>query len=227
MKRLCLGSVAGIALVLLFTPVSSAATIQEVMAQPFNPTSTSFIGQYGNAGYLLSWSSVAANGLFNSSGSPTGNYTGPSSNPAWLDFGAVSSGSTGGSGGGGAPGTGLQTTYNLGTKTSGAWEMDFSVLIFDPQFQGSSVSVELLGSADGSDYKAKTLTTSQVNGGTMLTWHIEAADGEDVIVRISSEGGQTYAAGFFMDNPAGAIPEPATLLLVGIGLVTVGVGRRR
>ena len=224
MKRLCLGGVAGIAVVLLLASISSAATIQEVMAQPFNPTSTSFIGQYGNAGYLLSWSNVAPSGLFGS-GSPTANYAGPADNPSWLDFGTVSSGSTGGAGG--AAGTGLQNTYSLGTKTAGAWEMDFSVLMFDPQFAGSSVTVELIGTAEGSDFRAKTLTTDQVNGGTMLTWHIDGADGENVLVRVTSEGGETYAAGFFMDNPAGGIPEPATLCLVGIGLVGVGLRRRK
>ena len=235
MNRLYAGGVC--ALVLLVLPaLASAATIQEVLAKtgPFDPTTTDFYAAgYGHGGYLLTWSNVGADNKFGV-GQPgyTPTYAPPGGNPAWLNFQTITGGGGGGGGGGeggGGGGAPMQSTYTLGNNLGGTWSMDFSILIYDPDFAGTAMTVELIGSAAGTDYASKELDAAAVKAGMMLTWHIDGLAGESVAVVTTAYGDDSYAAGFFMDSPnvaAAAAPEPATMALFGLGMATL-LARRR
>jgi len=207
----------------------SAATIQEVLAIPFNPIAEDFYATgYGQSAYLLTWTGSLNGNLFDEAGSPGPNFTyqPPGGNPAWLMFEAQGGG--GGAGGGGGPGTAIQSSFTLGNNLGGVWGMDFSVLLFDPDFTGTGITVELLGSAAGTDYVVREVEAADVVDGMMLTWRIAAEAGENVLVRVTSYGDESYAAGFFMDNEnVSVIPEPATLALLTLGLAGVVLRRRR
>jgi hypothetical protein len=233
MKRFGLAVTAGILAVLALAGVSPAATIQDVQAVQFNPNQYDFLTSgYGTTGYYLTWSHVDSVTNQFLTGSPGREFSRTAaSNPAWLNFSTV------GTGGYGQEivdpsqnSIPTKSTYKLGVNTGSAWSMDFSVLFYDPAFAGSDMSIELLGSIDGTDnYKARSLAAADVLGGTMVKYHIDADAGETVLVTITSNGDESYAAGFFMDNQSvgdGMTPEPATLgfLLLGAGSL---LARRR
>jgi hypothetical protein len=235
MKRFAWVGLSALLAAALLAPIASAATISDVIKAQFDPTSAYYgnygLGQdnaYGQGACLLSWSSYLGDGRFDPSGHLTGNYAPPSgvSNPAWLNFNAVSNNTTpvgGGGGGGGGGGSSSATqydhTYSLGSNTGKDWAMVFHVLIYDPTYAGEGMQVSLLGTAEGSTLKAATLTAAEVKSGELLTWDIQAVAGETVAVTTSSVGQDDYAAGYFME----VAPEPATMafLIFGVGAALI------
>ena len=222
--------VCALVLALAMSSLVQAATIQEVAATDFNPTVQDFYAAgYGHGAYYLTWNGPLNGNLFGA-GAPTPGITyAGATNPAWLKFETTGNGGGGGGGGGAGGGVPMQSTFTLGNNDGGTWSMDFSVLMFDPGFIGDSVTIELIGSDPGSNYISKDLTAAEVVAGKMLKWTIDALAGEQVMVRITSFGDDTYAAGFFMDNAAytAAIPEPASLALLALGITTAMIKRRR
>ena len=226
MRGICLRSGMVLAAVGLLASVTSAATIQEVLAQAFDPATTDFYAAgYGQSAYYLTWNKVDGGNLFDPTGAGGAAFTQTgAANPAWLDFKFAPDGGGGGGGGGGGTATSMRTTYTLGNNLGGAWKMDFSILFYDPSFTGTGLTAELLGSAAGSDFATKDVSLAEINAGMMVTWTIDAEAGENVTVRITSYGDESYAAGFFMGN-AIYVPEPATLALLAAGVACLG-GRR-
>ena len=224
----------GVVASFLMGSVASAATISDVTALPWDPTTDKVLDSYGYSGHFISHSAYNdTTGLFDAgSGLPQYNAYAPEYNPPELLFAAT--GSTGGGGGGGGAGVGCVSTYVLGNQLSGGtdWGMTFSVLFFDEGFAGTSVAVELLGTFVGGDYKSHIIDAAAVQGGTLLSWDIvggyDAGTSETVNVTITAVGDCTFAAGFFMDHAYfNVIPEPATMALMGLGGLGMFVLRRR
>jgi len=230
-RMVLVGVVAGF----LMGSVASAATISDVTELPWDPTTDKILDSYGYSGHFISYSDYdGATGLFNAGGLPQYNAYAPEYNPPELLFAATAIG--GGGTGGGATGGACVSTYVLGNKLPGGmdWGMTFSVLFFDEGFAGTSVTVELLGSFAGGDYKSYTIDAAAVTGGTLLSWDIVGGydagttTSETVNITITAVGDCTYAAGFFMDNAYfNVIPEPATMALMGLGGLGMFVLRRR
>jgi len=229
MRSSCGVGFCALAAVLFLAAAAPAATISEVLAGPFDPTAEDYELYFGHApsGYLLTWDNSAGN-LAGPNHSPLrAPYQGPAGgNPAWLKFDQIAN-----SGGQGTSNTNL-TTFTLGDNLGRAWEMDFSVLIFDKQFTGSEMKVIVVGedATDQNNYRDAVLSDADVVAGVMLTWHIQADAGEEVTVYVQSIGDESYPCAFFMDNEAfGAAhaPEPATVVVLALGLVGMAMRRRR
>lgn len=238
MKRLCLGGGVAVALMLVLSSISSAATIQEVLGQTLADPTHWY--DYGYNGTLFSsgkaWLSegqVGADGRTLEPGSrPTSTYATATGGAAvsGLLFEAVDGGGGGGGGGSSDPDKPVQTTFKLSNDNGGTWEMDFSMLFYDAGFTGEKVTVELIGDQTGSEYRTKDILAADIQAGYMLTWHIDAAAGETVIARTTAYGGETFASGFFATNPTfnvGVIPEPATMGLLALGAAGAILRRRR
>jgi hypothetical protein len=232
MKRLIAVVVFSLAATVMASVATAATIVQASPTGAFDPTKNDFQVWFGGAlnGYYLTWDNVRADRTFDPSGHPHRNpkYVPPGGNPAWLAFDSVNPG--GGSGNGGSNGGGAVTKavslYNLGNNNGGAWDMDFSILFYDPSFTGT-ISVALMGSKAGVDtYKTIELTADQVQAGYMCTWSINADAGETVAVQVTSDGGETYAAGFFMRG-AMVAPEPSTMALLAVSAAGVVLQRRR
>lgn len=225
----------GVVATLLMGAVASAATISTVTELPWDPTVNPVLGTYGYSGHFISYSDFdGVTGLFNTGGEPQYNAYAPEYNPPELLFAAT--GTSGGGGTGGGAGVGCVSTYVLGNQLSGGmdWGMTFSVLFFDEGFAGTSVTVELMGTFVGGDYKSYTIDAAAVQGGTLLSWNIvggydaDTTTSETVNITITAAGDCTFAAGFFMDGAYfNVIPEPATMALVGLGGLGMFVLRRR
>lgn len=235
MVRSFAGGLCAVGLAALMTSMASAATIQEVLAIPFNPTAEDFYATgYGHSAYLLTWDNSSGN-LAPAGHRPGGppEYGPAGGNPAWLMFNYLGGGGgfDGDWGGGGAPieAANSISTFELGNNLGGPWSMDFSVLIYDADFTGDEVNVIVQGEdwSDPFNIRTVSLEMAEVVGGRMLTWHIAADAGETVKVSIQSLGDESYAAGFFMDNETMLIPEPATVGLLAAGLACLVARRRR
>jgi hypothetical protein len=243
MKLFCLAGALALLAVLVGATASPAATIQEIEAVQFDPTNTDFYASgFGQLGYYLTWNNVGANNQF-LTGQPARAFahTPAAGNPSWLDFQSISTGGTGRTGPADPLTTPTRSIYQLGAVNHQAWSMDFSVLLYDPSFDGTDMSIELQGSVNGSgtsntNFKSIALSKTDVNGGVMVKWRIDAAADETVSVAVTSFGDESYAAGFFIDSATGSgttggttalVPEPATLCLLGLGLSTLIVRRRR
>lgn len=238
MMRTCVGYFCAWLLVLLLVGAAQAAVIGAGTVADFDPKTTDFVDFFGFEpdAYLLTWDNSASNlapGDFDPTSSPS--YGKPGGNPAWLKFesggGGGGGGGTGGGGTGGDP-DGNIDTFKLGNNLGGSWVMDFSVCIFDPNFEGTGIIVHLLGQDDANpddNYKFAELDKDAVQAGKMLTWHIDGDAGEEVTVFIEALGEESHAAGFFMSNavPQTAIPEPATMALLTLGAGSALVARRR
>jgi hypothetical protein len=259
MRHLLTGVVVAILAGLFFASSASAITIYDVRGQWLpNPTywwdPWSNLGlTFGSESYSLMWNKIGSNGKdLLAGGRPTGDYTGnwKPANPAWLNFKTATPNGTG-SGPYQPSGTLLGTVIPR-LYTLESWDanrrFDFSVLFYDPGLTaiGSELvaSVILSGNfgteADPSviadPFNVKTLTADEVRAGTMVTFDVGAAAGEEVAVTIETKG--TYAAGFFLDNiraytplslatSTSVAPEPATMALLALGLGGIVMRRRR
>jgi len=240
LRALCVGLGA-----LLFTSGVQAAVISPTWIGDFNPETDDFVNYFGYTpeAYRLTWDTSGGN-LAPSDFDPTNNpqYGPAGGNPSWLNFNTVSSGGGGATpplptppagGGGGTPdptGGNAISTFTLGNNLGGPWSMDFSVLIFDEDFDDdATMDVFVIGEdwSDPFNIRTTSLDATEVQGGKMLTWHIEGDAGEEVTVSVRSLGDESYAAGFFMGNANMQVPEPATMALLTAGLCGVLAARRR
>ena len=258
MRHVCTGVIVGILAGLVLTSSASAITIYDVRGQQltdpthwWDPTANGGL-TFGAESYTLMWNKLGPNGKdFLVGGRPTGDYTGNwAGNPAWLIFKTASNQGTGN--GPYQPSGTLLGTVIPRLYTLESWDanrrFDFSVFFYDPGLtaMGSErvASVILTGNfgteADpgvtADPFNVKTLTADEVRQGTMVTFDVGAAAGEEVGVTIETKG--TYAAGFFLDNirgytptssttSASVAPEPATMALLALGLGGIVMRRRR
>ncbi len=234
MVRSFAGGLCAVGLAALMTSMASAATIQQVLADDFDPTQDNYVDYFGGmapSAYMLTWEPDPANQNKAPSGHRPGgppDYGPAGGNPDWLKFDYLSNG--GGVGGGGGGAGNWLSTFKLGNEYGNDWTMDFYVLIFDAGFAGEEINVYLIGEdpANPDNYKMATVEAGDVITGKMLKFTIDAAAAEEVTVHVESVGDESYAAGFFMDNEnVGVIPEPATLALLAAGLACVVARRRR
>ena len=231
MRRSYLIGLCALVAVLAAATAASAATIDLMEKKTVNPKVDDVLAQYGSYFYQLTWdystSKYTPDG-FRPTTAPT---YGPANNPADLIFNYGSSNGNGGGGGGDGSDGPVLSTFNIGNALGGTWEMDFAVLLYDPEFNDQATAiVQLVGRANGSEYDTQELTAAEVKAGTMVQWHIEGLAGELVDVFITSTDPTTRAvAGFFMDqhNFATAIPEPATMALVALGVAGLLARRRK
>jgi len=211
----------------------SAVTIYEVLAKQVSDPAKWYNAGYGSGGATLMWSNVAADGQTLLTGAPTGTYSEKwtITNPDWLNFADNGSGSSVAQDGGQNDSVDIhRQNYVLGTKDGVSRRFDFSVLFYDPSLADDDATVVtrviLTGSAgtEGSNYQ--DLTAAQVRAGTMVTFDVLAAAGEELTVNIDTT--YTKAAGFFLDavTPM-ANPEPATLGLLALGAAGLVMRRRR
>jgi len=227
MKHACLSTLAlGLGILLLATAAQGAI----LTAKPRTDLDLIskaqwnwFNAGYGQAGYWLTWNDVSADHQtlnFNPNSGPIQNYwAAGNTNPAWLTFNTTTG--TGGGGGGGAP----PGTQSYVISASQAKKFDFSILMFDKDFTDTEAVILFTGDNVTGD-KLATLTTNEVNRGTMLTWNIDFSqqdvdDGVEVGLVISG----AYAGGFFLDNVTN--PEPATLAMLALGTGGLLALRRR
>ena len=234
MRRLFLVGVCALVLAGAAT-MASAATIRDVLGKTgkFDPTTQNFdLWLGGVSGYALTFDKVdPSTNLFDPTGRPGPvPKTGPSGgNPAWLVFDYLGDGG-GNTGSGGTAVSSNHTTslYNLGTNQAQAWSMDFSILFYDPAFTGTDVILSLYDKSGSHKANEVQISAADVKAGYMLTYNIDAAATESVVLQIIAENGETYAAGFFMKSSTTNIaPEPATLTFLAIGAAALVLRRRR
>ena len=258
MRHLVSGITVAILAGLVLTSSASAITIYDVRGQQLDPTywwdSTRNGGfTFGAESYTLMWNKLGPNGKdFLAGGRPTGDYTGSwAGNPAWLNFKTgLPSNANSGTGpyqpSGILSGTVIPRLYTLESWDANR-RFDFSVLFYDPGLAAGSelVATVILSGNFGTKadpgltrnpFNVAALTADDVRKGTMVTFDVGAAAGEEVGVTIETKG--TYAAGFFLDNirgytpmslatSASVVPEPATMALLAFGLGGIAMRRRR
>ena len=258
MRHLVSGIIVAILAGMVLTSSASAITIYDVRGmQLLDPTqwwNAAVNGlAFGSESYTLMWNKIGPDGkTFLAGGRPTGDYTGNwAGNPAWLNFKTGTPNQGSGSGPYQPSGTLLGTVIPR-LYTLESWDanrrFDFSVLFYDPDLTATGselvASVILTGNfgteADpgffADPFNVKTLTANEVRAGTMVTFDVGAAAGEEVAVTIETKG--TYAAGFFLDNiraytplslatSTSVAPEPATMALLALGLGGIVMRRRR
>jgi hypothetical protein len=232
MRRFLLVGVCALALVGAAS-VASAATIQDVLAKTgaFDPTTQNFeLWLGGVSGYALTFDKVNPNtNLFDPTGRPGPvPKTGPAGgNPAWLVFDYLGAGGTGTGTGTAVSSNQTTSLYNLGNNQNQAWTMDFSVLFYDPAFTGTDVILSLYDESGKHKTKEVKIDAANVKAGYMVTYSIDAAALESLVIQIIAEDGETYAAGFFMSSSTTIAPEPATLTFLAIGAAALVLRRRR
>jgi len=232
MRRVLRVFLLSVVALLLTASGAMAITIHDVMRTDFDPSVNNVldpVSGYGSGGYYLTYSPIdGGTGLFNSTTGAPGSSGTFEGNPAWLDFFLNSSG--GGGGGTVGPGggsVGASASYTLKTNPSGPSSFDFSVLFYNPLYDGTvaaatDVAQVILTGSDGTTVDTvggneALVNAGELRAGILLTWSIEADAGVDLNVVINSLDAGAYAAGFFLDNVS-TIPEPATLGLLAVGL---------
>ena len=267
MRHLVSGITVAILAGLVLTSSASAITIYDVLSTPLAHPTQWWLDGFGVESYTLMWNRIGPDKreLLNSSGlpgGPTGDYTGSwAGNPAWLNFktGAPSNANSGT--GPYQPSGILSGTVIPRLYTLESWDanrrFDFSVLFYDPGLTAGDelVATVILSGNFGTKadpaltrdpFNVAWLTATQVKSGTMVTFKVGAAAGEEVAVTIETNG--TYAAGFFLDNigaytptsldtsasdststfgSTSVAPEPATMALLAFGLGGIVMRRRR
>jgi hypothetical protein len=240
MGRLLGGLIVAVVAVLVLSSAASAITIYEIKGDKLaDPTKWyDYFGSSSSYSYALMWdpAKVAADGkTLLPGGRPTGEYSAwAGANPGGFHFDT----GTGSSGGGGSPGgsegvpQGNVQTRGYTLQWDSATRFDYSVMFYDPGIDASITDdtviarVILTGENGtlGDIGNARTLTAADVRAGTMVSFDITADALEKFYVTVESV--DTYAAGFFLSNVTGAVPEPASLALLALGACGMILRRR-